>query len=69
MAHTLQVYRNVIVASLKKVDRIKQGSAMSRFSFLHALIVAVLLVGAGVALNAGTPTAAMACSDPPCRAR
>jgi hypothetical protein len=42
---------------------------MSRFSFLHALIVAVLLVGAGVALNAGTPTAAMACSDPPCRAR
>jgi hypothetical protein len=42
---------------------------MSRFSFLHALIVAVLLVGAGVAFNAGTPTVAMACSDPPCRAR
>ena len=42
---------------------------MPRFSFLHALIVAVLLVAAGVALNAGTPTAAMACSDPPCRAK
>jgi hypothetical protein len=42
---------------------------MSRFSFLHAVVVAVLLLGAGVALNAGTPTAAMACSDPPCRAR
>jgi hypothetical protein len=42
---------------------------MSRISFLHALIVAVLLVGAGVALNTGAPTAAMACSDPPCRAR
>jgi len=54
---------------LKKVHRVKQGSAMSRVSFLHALIIAVLLVGAGVALNAWTPTAAMACSDPPCRAR
>jgi hypothetical protein len=42
---------------------------MSRFPVFHALIVAVLLIGAGVALNAGTPTAAMACSDPPCRAR
>jgi hypothetical protein len=57
------------VRSLKKVHRVKQGSAMSRFPVFHALIVAVLLVGAGVALNAGTPTAAMACSDPPCRAR
>jgi hypothetical protein len=42
---------------------------MSRFPFLHALIVAALLIGAGAALNAGTPTAAVACSDPPCRAR
>jgi hypothetical protein len=42
---------------------------MSRFSFLHALTVAALLVAAGVVLNAGTPTAVMACSDPPCRAR
>jgi hypothetical protein len=42
---------------------------MSRFSFFQAVIVAVLLIGAGVALNACTPMAAMACSDPPCRAR
>jgi hypothetical protein len=42
---------------------------MSRFPLLHALIVAVLLIGAGVALDAATPTAAVACSDPPCRAR
>jgi hypothetical protein len=42
---------------------------MPSLSVLHALIVAVLLVGAGAAFNAGTSTAAMACSDPPCRAR
>jgi hypothetical protein len=42
---------------------------MSRFSFLHALIVAVLLVGAGIALNAAMPTDAVACSNPPCRAK
>jgi hypothetical protein len=42
---------------------------MSRFTFLDAVIVAVLLVGAGVAFNACTPTTLMACSDPPCRAR
>jgi hypothetical protein len=69
MAHTQWLRRRVILAALKKVHRVEQGSAMSRFSFLHAVMVAVLLVGAGIALNAGAPTAAMACSDPPCRAR
>jgi hypothetical protein len=63
------MYAHAMVASPKKAHRVKQGSAMSKISFLHALVVAVLLVGAGVALNAGTPTAAVACSDPPCRAR
>jgi hypothetical protein len=42
---------------------------MSRFSFVHAVVVAALLLGAGLALNASAPTAAVACSDPPCRAK
>jgi hypothetical protein len=42
---------------------------MSKFSFAYALTLVALLVGAGVIVNAATPTEAMACSDPPCRAK
>lgn len=42
---------------------------MSRFSFVYALTLVALLVGAGVVLNAAAPTDALACSDPPCRAK
>jgi hypothetical protein len=38
-------------------------------SIRHALIVLALLVGAGVVLDSVAPRAALACSDPPCRAR
>jgi hypothetical protein len=42
---------------------------MSRYPILQILIVAALLVAAGVAANVTAPSAAIACSDPPCRAR
>ncbi len=42
---------------------------MSRISFLNVVTLVALLVGAGAVLNAATPSAVMACSDPPCRAR
>jgi hypothetical protein len=42
---------------------------MSKFSIVHVLILAGLIVAASVALNVTTPSAAMACSDPPCRAK
>lgn len=42
---------------------------MSKLAIRHALIVLALLVGAGAVLDAVAPRAALACSDPPCRAK
>jgi hypothetical protein len=42
---------------------------MSKFPFVHVLIVAGLVVAASVAVTVTTPSAVMACSDPPCRAK
>ena len=42
---------------------------MSKLSIRHALVVLALLLGAAAVLELGTPTAVMACSDPPCRAK
>ena len=40
---------------------------MSRLSILSIVIVAALLVGTGMVLNATAPTVVMACSDRPCQ--
>jgi hypothetical protein len=42
---------------------------MSKSSLRDALMILALLLGAAAVLQVSTPTAAMACSDPPCRAR
>ncbi len=42
---------------------------MSKLSIRHALLVLALLVGAGAVVDAVAPTSALACSDPPCRAK
>jgi hypothetical protein len=42
--------------------------AMSRLSILSAVIIAALLVGAGIVLNATAPTVVMTCRDRPCQA-
>ena len=42
---------------------------MSKLLRVQALIVAGLLIAAGAMINTTMPTAVMACSDPPCRAK
>jgi len=42
---------------------------MSKLSILSAVIVAALLIGTGVMLNATAPTVATACGDRPCQAK
>ena len=42
---------------------------MSRLSILSAVIVAALVVGMGIALNATAPTVVPACRDRPCQAQ
>ena len=42
---------------------------MSKLSILSAVIVAVLLVGTGIVLDATAPTVVPACGDRPCQAR
>jgi hypothetical protein len=40
---------------------------MSRLSIISAVIVAALLVGAGIVLHATAPTVVTACRDRPCQ--
>jgi hypothetical protein len=42
--------------------------AMSRLSIISGVILAALLIGAGIVLNATAPTVAVSCRDRPCQA-